>query len=143
MRTRRAGSRGRRARLGASHGSARVLGEPVARTGRVALTAIPSRRKRLSDGVLVEAIVLGRVLGLKLLTLRASVVLAPAEMASPTAAHRAASVPPAARSSRLAPVRRPLTGRRLAEAVRHIDEGAELLAEARRNGVDPQRRPHS
>jgi hypothetical protein len=127
----------------------RAVGEPFARTGPVVLTAIPSRRKRLSDGVLVEALVLGRVLGVRILTLRASVVLAPAEVTAPTAevtaptaAHRALASPPATRSPRLAPARRPSAGRRLAEAVRHIDEGAKLLAEARRNGAASERRPN-
>jgi len=40
-----------------------------------------------------------------------------------------------ARHPRLAPARRRAGGRELAEAVRRIDEGAELLAEARRRAV--------
>jgi hypothetical protein len=138
MSARRAAARRRRARPGGSHASPHVFGQPVARTGPVVLTAVPSRRKRLSDGVLVEALVLGRVLGMRILTLRASVVLAPAEVTSPTSADRAA-LPPAARPPGLVPARRPVAGRRLAEAVRRIDEGAELLADARRNGAAGQR----
>jgi hypothetical protein len=139
MSARRAAARRRRARPGGSHASPHVLGEPIARTGPVVLTAVPSRRKRLSDGVLVEALVLGRVLGMRILTLRASVVLAPAEVTSPTSADRAVALPPAARPAGLVPARRPVAGRRLAEAVRRIDEGAQLLADARRNGVAGQR----
>ena len=81
------------------------------------------------------------MLGLRILTLRASVLLAPAEVTSPTSSDRALPVRPPARPAGLAPARRPVAGRRLAEAVRRIDEGAELLAEARRNGVESKRRP--
>ncbi|MEP6953026.1 MAG: hypothetical protein ABI950_03050 [Solirubrobacteraceae bacterium] len=64
-----------------------------------------------------------RVLGVRLLTLDATVVLTPAEVAP-----RAAS--PSARRPR----RRVAVGRSLAEATRQIDEGAALLA-ATRNGA--------
>jgi hypothetical protein len=101
----------------------------------VVLNAAPGRRRRLSDGVLLEASVLGRVLGVRILTLRATVVLAPASVTAPTPAD---ADPPGrvdARQSRAAPARRRAGGRELAEAVRRIDEGAELLAEARRRSV--------
>jgi hypothetical protein len=129
-------SRRRRRRLRISNGSGRVVTRPVTSATPIVLTAIPSRRKRLSDGVLVEASVLGRLLGVRILTLRASVVLAPAEVTSASSAHHDLAVRAAARSSPVAPTRRPpVAGHGLAEAVRRIDEGAELLAEARRNGV--------
>jgi hypothetical protein len=105
----------------------------------VVLTAIPSRRKRLSDGVLVEASVLGRVLGVRILTLRASVVLAPAEVTAASSANRDLAVRAAARASPIRPTQPRAAGHGLAEAVRRIDEGAELLAEARRNGLWPAR----
>jgi len=135
MTPRRGSFRRRRARPRALHESLTVGGKPVASATPVVLTAIPSRRSRLADGVLVEALVLGRVLGVKLLTLRASVVLAPAEVTAASSAQRALGVRPDGPPSRTAPARRPAAGSGLAEAVRRIDEGAELLAEARRNGV--------
>jgi hypothetical protein len=137
--TPRRGFRRRRARPRAPRESPTAGGKPVASATPVALTAIPSRRSRLSDGVLVEALVLGRVLGVKLLTLRASVVLAPAEVTAASSAQRALGIRPDRPPSRTAPVRRLAAGSGLAEAVRRIDEGAELLAEARRNGVGRQR----
>jgi hypothetical protein len=110
------------------------VGRAVTGAPPVVLNAAPARRRRLSDGVLLEASVLGRVLGVRILTLRATVVLAPATVTTP-----ADTDPPArvdGRGSRAAaPPRRRAGGRELAEAVRRIDEGAELLAEARRRAV--------
>jgi hypothetical protein len=88
----------------------------------LALAAFPHRRKRLSDGVLVEGSILARVLGLRLLTLEATVVLAPADV-----------VDAAARPSGRRPLPPRVVGRGLAEAARTIDQGSEFLAEARRN----------
>ena len=98
------------------------------------LNAVPARQRRLSDGVLLEASVLGRVLGVRILTLRATVVLAPASVTAASAARDEPSGIDAPRS-RPAQARRRAGGRELAEAVRRIDEGAELLAEARRRAV--------
>jgi hypothetical protein len=71
----------------------------------------------------VEASVLARLLGIRLLTLHATVLLTPADVRPP----------PYARSfsggSR--PLRAGGGGRRLADAVRNIDEGAAILDEAR------------
>ena len=100
----------------------------------VVLNAVPARQRRLSDGVLLEASVLGRVLGVRILTLRATIVLAPASVTAAAADHDKPSGVDA-RHSRPAPTRRRAGGRELAEAVRRIDEGAELLAEARRRAV--------
>ena len=100
----------------------------------VVLDAAPARQRRLSDGVLLEASVLGRVLGVRLLSLRATVVLAPADVTAARADHVRPSGSDG-RPARLAPARRRAGGRELAEAVRRIDEGAELLAEARRRAV--------
>jgi hypothetical protein len=86
------------------------------------LEAVPDRRRRISDGVLVEASILARLLGLRLLTLDVRLVLVPADVSVPPRR----SHPP---SARLVP------GRGLADAVRSISEGAELLAESRRDGA--------
>jgi hypothetical protein len=101
----------------------------------VALTAIPDRRRRLSDGVLVDASLHARLLGLRLLTVDATIVLSPADVAgtSPTA-HPAVERP--APRPLPASARRPVAaGPRLAQAVRTINEAAELLAETRRDGA--------
>jgi hypothetical protein len=99
-----------------------------------ALTAIPDRRRRLSDGVLVDASIQARLLGLRLLTVDASIVLVPAEVSASPAAHPAATRPPP-RSSVPAPRRTIVAGPRLAQAVRSINEAAEVLAETRRDGA--------
>jgi pyridoxal biosynthesis lyase PdxS len=79
--------------------------------------------------------VLGRVLGVRILTLRATVVLAPASVTTPADGDSDRPGRVDGRRSRAAPNRRRAGGRELAEAVRRIDEGAELLAEARRRAV--------
>jgi hypothetical protein len=84
--------------------------------------------------MLVEASILARLLGLKILTLDASALVlpagaAPSVISPPRAGDRGV---PATRGSA-----RATTGssprRRLGEALRSIDEGAALLAEARKN----------
>jgi hypothetical protein len=100
----------------------------------VGLTAVPDPSKRLSDGVLVEACVRARLMGIPLLKVEATVVLAPAGLTAPTSAPRVLPIRSSARSSRTASTRSGVPGQGLAEAVRRIDEGAELLADARRNG---------
>jgi len=95
------------------------------------LVGIPDRSRRPSDGVVAEAAIVGHVLGLRLLTLDLTVVVSPAVVAAPASIRSAA---PAARTpvgsaDALPPA--PI-GRRLAEAVRRIDEGAAMLATARR-----------
>jgi hypothetical protein len=82
------------------------------RRAPVAVAAIPDRGKRLSDGMLIEASVLARVLGLKVLTLDAKVMLLPAAPRTSSGA----------------------IGRGLADAVRSLDEGAAILDDTRRNG---------
>ena len=109
------------------------MGRAVTGAPPVVLNAAPARRRRLSDGVLLEASVLGRVLGVRILTLRATVVLAPASVTTARGGD-----PPTRRDGRrshVAPAPRRAGRRELAEAVRRIDEGAELLAEARRRAV--------
>lgn len=91
----------------------------VRATAPIELTAAPDPQRRLSQGALVEASVRARVLGVPLLKLQATVVLMPAGLTAPSSA-RARGVSP------------PRSGG-LAEAVRSINEGAELLAEVQRN----------
>jgi len=80
----------------------------------VGLTAAVDPSRRLSEGALVQASVRARLLGMPLLKLDATVVLMPAAITTP--------------SSTLA------AGNGLAEAVRSINDGAEVLAHVRRNG---------
>jgi hypothetical protein len=103
-------------------------------TAPAALRAVPDPRKRLSDGVLVDACIRARLLGIPLLKVEATIVLAPAGLTGPTSTPRDLPIRGSARSSRAAPTRPGVPGQGLAEAVRRINEGAELLADARRNG---------
>jgi hypothetical protein len=78
----------------------------------VTLAAAVDRSRRLSEGALVQASVRARLLGIPLLRLDATVVLMPAITAS---------------SSTF------VAGNGLAEAVRSINDGAEVLAQVRRD----------
>ncbi|HEY7692857.1 MAG TPA: hypothetical protein VH816_11005 [Gaiellaceae bacterium] len=80
----------------------------------VALTPAADRSRRLSEGALVQASVRARLLGIPLLRLDATVLLTPASSAAPFRAVAAEDG--------------------LAEAVRSINEGAEVLDSVRRNG---------
>jgi hypothetical protein len=134
-------STSRRRRRGDSRSTALIAQPAVGATTPVALRALPDRRRRPSDGILVEASILGRVLGLRLLKLDAVVMLVPADVAPPSSAARAERPSPGSPAGRPQPPStsspaRPVTGRsRLAEAVRNIDEGAEILAEAQLDGT--------
>ena len=86
----------------------------------------------MADGVLVEASILARVLGVRLLTIDATVALVPADVKGPSQAAHAPPLLGSARSSGRAPTRSGAARHGLAEAVRSLDEGAMLLAEARR-----------
>jgi hypothetical protein len=88
--------------------AARGVGTPVA------LTAAVDPSRQLSEGALVQASVRARLLGIPLLRLDATVVLMPAAIRAPSSALAA--------------------GNGLAEAVRSINDGAEVLAQVRRNG---------
>jgi hypothetical protein len=106
----------------------------VVGTAPVVLIAIPDRRRRLADGVLVDATIRARLLGIRLLTIDATVVLVPADV---TAQSISAHDPPKRTSARpsVVPAKRSArAGRGLADAVRSINEGEELLAQTRRNG---------
>ncbi len=124
------------------------------------LTAVPDRSAGLSRGILIEGSILARVIGVRLLTLDTTVVLMPADVTSarsaprenppanssakrswdPTAGAfaRPSSARASARPSNVSPRRSRPAGRSLAEAVRSINEGAQLLTEVRLDG--PQRR---
>jgi hypothetical protein len=123
-----------RGRRSGSKRSVRVIPRPVRTPAPVALTAVPDPRRRLSDAVLVEASVRARVMGIRLLSLDATVVLVPADL---TASPPAVFDPPAqapARPSAVPRARSRAAGRGLAEAVRSIDEGAEILSRTQRDG---------
>jgi hypothetical protein len=92
----------------------RRVAQGVGPPSAVALSAAVDPSRRLSEGALVQASVRARLLGLPLLRLDATVVLMPAAITAP--------------SSALA------GGSGLAEAVRAINDGAEVLAQVRRNG---------
>ena len=78
-----------------------------------ALTAAVDPGRRLSEGALVQASVRARLLGIPLLRLDATVVLMPAAITAPSTTFAA--------------------GNGLAEAVRSINDGAEVLAQVRRD----------
>jgi hypothetical protein len=92
-------------------------------------------RRRPSEGIRVEASVLARLFRMKLLKLDASVLVFPTEVtpsapAPPDLVVRTSAVP---RPSEPAVPSGDNGRRTLADAVRSIHEGAELLAEARRD----------
>jgi hypothetical protein len=80
----------------------------------VALTAAVDRSRRLSEGGLVQASVRARLLGIPLLRLDATIALMPAAITASSSAF--------------------VSGNGLAEAVRSINDGAEVLDQLRRNG---------
>jgi hypothetical protein len=88
----------------------RRLGTPAP----AALTAAIDPSRRLSEGALVQTSVRARLFGIPLLRLDATVVLMPAAITAPPSALAA--------------------GNGLADAVRSINDGAEVLAHVRRNG---------
>ena len=79
MNVTRRSSMGWRGRLAGSKSSFRIAPRPAESTAPTLLTAVPDRRRRLSEGILVEASVLARLLGIRLLKLDATVVLMPAD----------------------------------------------------------------
>jgi len=88
-----------------------------------------------SEGILVEASVVARLLGMRLLKLDATVVLSPADVTRRSAAPRVLPAVESRPAPHISPSRPQPAGRGLAEAVRHIKEGEELLAEARHDGA--------
>jgi hypothetical protein len=86
----------------------------VTTSAPVALTAAVDASRRLSEGGLVQASVRARLLGIPLLRLDATIALMPAALTPSSSAFAA--------------------GNGLADAVRSINEGAEILAQVRRDG---------
>jgi hypothetical protein len=125
-----------RRRLANSRSSARVIRRTVSTTAPDVVGAVPDRNRRLADGVLVDASILARVLGIRLLTLDARVAVLPADVkrASPAPTDSRRPRTSARRSSAVAPQPSGAIGHGLADAVRAINEGAAILAEARSNG---------
>ena len=115
---------------------------PGGRTGvPVVVEVTPDRRRRLSDAALVEASIAARLLGMRILTLDATVAVVPADITAATRAVQDRSpredrvADDTRRSSGDSRGRSGSVGHRLADAARNLDEGAKLLADARRNGA--------
>ena len=109
---------------------------PVARravraTAPLVSMATPDRRRRLSEGVLVEARIRARLLGIRLLTIDATVVLAPAAVTAPSLAAHDPPQRASVRFSGMSRNRSAATGHRLADAVQSINEGIELRSALR------------
>jgi hypothetical protein len=100
------------------------------RPGVLASALTFSRGSRLSEGALVEARLRGRVLGIPLLKIDALVAIVPANSTPDPSTPRAPLGEPTL-SSRNRPRKLETPGSALAEAVRSIDQAAELVAEAR------------
>ena len=83
----------------------------VRKSSPVAMSAAIDPNRRLSEGALVQASVRARLLGIPLLRLDATLALMPAAITEPSSAVAA--------------------GNGLAEAVRSINDGAEVLAQVR------------
>jgi hypothetical protein len=103
------------------------------RVASATLDVTPDGRRRLSEGGLVEASVVARLLGMRLLRLHATIALAPAEVRPASAGARARASPEATPIARRAPSGAP--GRSLRDAIVTIDEAGEVLAEIRRNSA--------
>jgi hypothetical protein len=94
------------------------------------LIAVPDRRRRLSDGLVVEASIVARLFRFRLLAIDAGLIVSPA---------RVAARPPA-----VAPRTRPrATGGGLAVAERLLDEGAAQLEASRVPPPRPRARRHA
>lgn len=104
------------------------------------VTATPDGKRRLSEGFLVEASVLARLLGIRLLRLEANVIVSPAALRRAAPIDYDAPVRSSVEAPALPPARSAAIGGRLANAERIIDEGAASLAAARATRLDPPRR---
>jgi hypothetical protein len=114
---------------------------------RVGFSAVaPDLPRRRSDATLVEGFVTARLLGMRILTLEATVALVPADVevatppvaapppvANPPVEHRVVHAPGPSFAARRG--RAGAAGPRLADAVRNLDEGAKVLAKVRRPGL--------
>jgi hypothetical protein len=127
-------SAGPRRRLRNLRRSARGTPRAAGTAAPLVLTAVPDRNRRAADGVLIQASVAARLLGAKLLTLDATVVLVPADVTAPQSAEHRPWGRASARASGRLPAGPGAPSRGLAEAVRNIKQGDAALAETRRNG---------
>jgi hypothetical protein len=108
-------------------------------------TVAPDLTRRRSEATLVEGFVTARLLGMRILTLDATVALVPADVAiatppvatppvsRPPVEHRAPYVAGRSVGAQRGPAG--AVGPRLADAVRTLDEGARVLAKVRRPGL--------
>jgi hypothetical protein len=87
----------------------------------------------LAGGTLVEASVVARLLRIKLLTLDASILLLPAVAESSAFGVASSGEPRDIERASTQPRRAGGSRRRLSDAMRSIDEGAAVLAQARQN----------
>ena len=95
------------------------------------LTAIPDRAGRLSDGVLLQATIWARFLGIRILTVDTTVVISPADIDAASATRTRPPTRASPRPARVSPTSARRAAPGLAAAVRNLDEGAELLARSR------------
>jgi hypothetical protein len=114
--------------------SAPVALPPGRRAVLLGREAAPDRRMPRADATLVEASVTARLLGMRILTLDATVALVPADVTVATPRVQARAAQAAARSSEDSRGRAGAVGHRLPDAVRNLDEGARLLAEVQHIG---------
>ena len=95
----------------------------------------PAGARRPGDGILIEASILARVLGLRLLTLDATITLVPADVRTPSSIARDRPGHAITQRRGSPAARRRAAGGDLARAVETLGEGERVLAEARRNGA--------
>jgi hypothetical protein len=114
-------SRWRRGRRSGSRTTANVTERTQTAPGSAHLIAVPDGGQRLSEGLLVEASVVARLLRVRLLVINASLVVSPAHVQG-----RMPEEPP-----RPPPARRRAIGTGLAAAERSLSEGAASLARLR------------
>jgi hypothetical protein len=96
----------------------------------------PNATRQLSDGVVVDASIVGRVFGIRLLRLNANIVIAPAEIVGPPRALAGMPVSPPAPTRPRPPAapsgtRGARHGDALADAMRLIQESGASLDAAR------------
>jgi hypothetical protein len=101
------------------------------RQSTATLTGVPDHARRPQEGIVAEAAIVARLLRLRILTLDATVLFSPARVTTPTRERPAAAGFPRAAAGRAAWARPTPVGRGLADARRTLDEGTELLADAR------------
>jgi hypothetical protein len=119
-------SRWRRRRPSDSTSSAHGSG-PTPPTPQSTLTGVPDGTRRLADGLVIDATIIARVLGIRLLRIHAGVTVAPARILARASAPRAGVAP---RVPERALVRSRPIGADLATAQRCIDAGRASLAAA-------------